>query len=437
MTDNQTKTLADASSEAKAFIERFDNCFIERTHVSQCLLLASVAELPIVLLGPPGTAKSLMIRGFGNSGGMSFFQYLITKFTTPDELFGQYKISALKKDKLERAWKGTSVDAETIFWDEVFKGGSALLNAMLTALNEKEADIGSGRVPMKYNILAGASNELPEEGQGLEALWDRWAIRVWVDYIKTDAGFERLLTDKTVGKCAEQLDWKHIHNLRKLRDKVAVGGIVKPLHLLKAKFLDSDIVLSDRKWKHVLKALCASAVINNRATVTKSDLKVIRYMAWSTREQIATVEKIITEASAGNSIKIRYLAEAINEIGDIDEGCRHIRNVVNEARKIASDEGWDADCKSEYTNFMGVVFAQVENKFANLNQCMSMYGLNDFAQMAQNLQEVSQLAQFVKELVDTNQALVEGSKRLSESRDHMRVLVTENNKLFTSKTNQL
>ena len=243
-TQDNTKLL-EAGNEARAFIQRFDGAFIERKNVSDCLLLASVAELPIVLLGPPGTAKSLMINTFAKCMGKTFFQYLITKFTTPDELFGQFKISALKKDKLERAWKGTSVDAEAIFWDEVFKGGSALLNAMLTALNEKQADIGTGRVPMQYQLIAGASNELPEQDQGLEALWDRWALRCWVPYIKTDAGFKRLMEDDQIGKFSENFEWGNIQTLRDARDSVDTKGLSQTLLMIRAKLYDIGVTLSE------------------------------------------------------------------------------------------------------------------------------------------------------------------------------------------------
>ncbi len=145
MTKEKTKlTLArftESAQGARDFIKAFDGAFIERSKESRALLLAMVAELPVVLLGPPGTAKSLLIRQLAGAVKGSYFEYLVSKFTGIDELFGQYKVSALKKDKLERAYKGTLVDAEFAFLDEIFKASSALLNALLKALNEKTISV--------------------------------------------------------------------------------------------------------------------------------------------------------------------------------------------------------------------------------------------------------------------------------------------------------
>jgi MoxR-like ATPase len=464
MTPTEVKNLQKASVAAQDFISRFDGCFIERTKVSNGLLLASVAELPIVLLGPPGTAKSMMIREFAKCTGKSFFQYLITRFTTPDELFGQFKISALKKDKLERAWKGTSVDAGAIFWDEVFKGGSALLNAMLTALNEKEADIGTGRIPMKYHIIAGASNELPEGStKEMAALWDRWAFRVWVDNIQTDAGFNRLMSDEKIGKCTETLDWAQVEKLRKLRDKVDTTSVQPMIKVMKAKLLEKSIHLSDRKWVNVKQAVKANAVINGRHIATKKDLVVFSYMAWGETDDIPVVEDLVKLATQGNAGKITELQRDARGLryhfGEASAYTQVMQDYLNAGQIVGNDESWDADCQMAYQELYIRVLISICNVMRNLNNDMETKSLKDFSWMGQCMSEFEQFTTFIKDIGNQIKPEHLGSKITKDSAlvcrglvsndgnqvkanieaqvEQLRKCVKENNSIFKQKTNEL
>lgn len=439
MTKEKTKLTASAKG-ARDFIKAFDGAFIERSKESNALLLALVAELPVVLLGPPGTAKSLLIRKLAEATSGSYFEYLISKFTGPDELFGQYKVSALKKDKLERAYKGTLVDAEFAFLDEIFKASSALLNALLKTLNEKTADVGTGQVPMLYNLLAGASNELPEKGVGLEALWDRWAIRCWVNPIKTDQGFERLMMDDTVGVVTTKLDMEHIAILRKHRGSVDISPVRSMLKVARAKLMDAGCHLSDRKWVMVRKAIRASAVIAGRQAASRSDLAVLNLMAWDDESQIPSVEAVVAEVAQGEAAKIKQLAVDIASLRNQHIEPQDLVDIANKyistAKDIADDEGWCIDCIANFEHLMHCHMSTLEEYIAEMNSEMEGYGLSEFAEMAKTLTGVGVITTHIKELTHFYKAICE-TPMTQAVLVELRKLVARNNSIFQSKTNQL
>jgi MoxR-like ATPase len=135
----------------------------------------------VLLLGPPGTAKSALVRAIAQAFGGTYFERLLTKFSTPEELFGPISLKALEQDRYQRVTAGKLPEAEFAFVDEVFKANSAILNSLLTAMNERLFHNDGAPTQMPLVALFGASNELPE-GKELEALFDRFLLRFDVQY---------------------------------------------------------------------------------------------------------------------------------------------------------------------------------------------------------------------------------------------------------------
>jgi len=168
--------------------------FQERQAVIEGMLCAALAGEHVLLLGPPGTAKSALARELCAAvNGAGYFEWLLSKFTSPEELFGPISLTALKTDTFKRVTAGKLPEAHVVFLDEIFKSNSGVLNTLLTALNERKFHNGPVAQEIPLRLAVGASNELPE-GAELAALYDRFLVRYWVERVRTPDTFFAMLT---------------------------------------------------------------------------------------------------------------------------------------------------------------------------------------------------------------------------------------------------
>ncbi|MBV9946943.1 MAG: AAA family ATPase, partial [Myxococcales bacterium] len=154
--------------------------FLGKDEVIRLLLVATIAGEHAVLIGPPGTAKSALIRTFARLIHARYFEYLLTRFTEPNEIFGPVDIAAFREGRYERRTAGMLPEAEIVFLDEVFKSNSAILNALLTLLNERKYTSGGQVLKCPLISVFAASNEVPGD-ETLTAIFDRFLVRVHSD----------------------------------------------------------------------------------------------------------------------------------------------------------------------------------------------------------------------------------------------------------------
>mgnify|MGYP000866979747 CR=1 FL=1 len=311
MEENQKVTI-NKKERIKNLISSLSENLQEREDIISVALLGSLIEESIFFYGPPGTGKSLIARRISTAfHNQKYFEYLMQKFSTPDEIFGQVSISELKKDNYKRLTEGFLPTATFAFLDEIWKSSPAILNTLLTILNERLFKNGKIIENCPLKVIISASNEVPPKNQGLEALYDRFLLRVPVFPIKDKNNFEILLESNNVKTKTnikneykispnEVEKWKNeINNIKLSKETFNIIHILRTLLFEKAEEL--DIYVSDRRWKKVAFLLKASAFFCERKETNLSDLLLLKYCLWSTNENREEINTLIENTIKENS----------------------------------------------------------------------------------------------------------------------------------------
>jgi MoxR-like ATPase len=296
------------------------NYFVERQNIIDLMTVCAIAQEPLLLVGLPGTAKSDLVTKFRDALGIptvNYFEYMLTRFTEPSEVMGPIDINLLREGRYIRRAQGKLPSARMVFLDEIFKSNSAILNSLLTILNERKFYQDGLPVPVALKILIAATNEIPEHAE-LAALKDRFCLKVVAHPVQDDHFFELIDAglDAQTQRDLNQKPWVEGHaNLADLlkahryltmqmarrelqpdgtslrdRHRFFSDELLRELHrLLKTLAREDGVFVSDRKVVKLYKLLRARAWLFHGGKVEREDLALLMYLG-ETREELALLE---------------------------------------------------------------------------------------------------------------------------------------------------
>ena len=338
-------TAAAAAGKLRAIGDELAAMLVERDTVIRGALLALVARQHVLLLGAPGTGKSMLVRAIAERiVDTAKFEVLLTKFSTPEEVFGPLSLSALQEDRYARILDGRLGTAHVGFIDEVGKASSAILNALLAVMNERIIHDDGRAVACPLVSLFGASNEIPD-GDELAALYDRFLIKYEVKAL-SDAGFARLLTPVAVvpgvgpaaaigSTSSATITLAELQALQVAADDVVIpAGIAQVLGQLRADLREQGVVASDRRWHQALSLLRASAVLDGRDHVTRDDLEFLADVLWHRPEDRPVVARAV--AKVGNPTRARVTELADDAVDVHAEAMRQLASTDADAAQRAA-----------------------------------------------------------------------------------------------------
>jgi MoxR-like ATPase len=275
-------------------VEPIKRRFVGRDEIVDLIVLAVTAGEHLFLHGPPGTAKSALIRQFAAAVQGNYFEYLLTRFSEPNEVFGPIDLARLREGTVATVTTRMLPEGEFVFLDELFNANSAILNNLLTVLNERIYRRGAEVHQLPLLSLFAASNHLPED-EALKALFDRFLLRCHVENLKREE-MPRLLAAgwelERAGPLESTVSAADLRALSRQVYSTELGPIAERYAEVVGKVRDLGVALSDRRVVKVLKLVASSALICGRSAARVSDFWVFRYV-WDREEQIAPLAALV------------------------------------------------------------------------------------------------------------------------------------------------
>lgn len=307
----------------------------ERDTEIRMIILGLLARQHTLLLGPPGTGKSAIVRELTSriESGFRYWEMLLSKFTAPSAIFGPIDVGALAQGTFRQVLDGHATTAHVAFLDEIFKCSAAALNSMLAYLNERIYHPESGGAPISCPLVSAvcASNELGED-EATAALYDRLLIRMEVDYLAEADSFDRLLRSAVIPG-AGQTPARTTVELADLQQAITCevpaidlpATMIEAIRDIRSDLRQREITSSDRRWKQAVRVLQATAWLEGRATVAVDDVAVLTHVLWDVPSNKTTVARVIRG----------YLSPDDRELADLED---QVARIAAELDRLV-DEG--------------------------------------------------------------------------------------------------
>lgn len=339
-----SQSPAETIQRLQQIARTLEGTFLGKSEAVRLMMIAAIAGEHMLLIGPPGTAKSALIRLFARLVDARYFEYLLTRFTEPNEVFGPIDIQAFRGGEYQRRMDGMLPTAEIVFLDEVFKANSAILNALLSVLNERVYTVGATVVRTPLISAFGASNEVPND-EDLMAVFDRFLLRVRSDNLDS-YHFQDLLIrglqHEVMKLSGSYRSMKPVLSAKALHD--LQDSFAQRMRNLPEDFLSTykglvfqiraeGVSMSDRRAIKLLKLFAASAMLDGRPAPDASDFFILRHI-WNNLDQAEILDGIV-----GPVLEAYYREHPeARRYGAADVGMDALNDEVNRIRDLLTSE---------------------------------------------------------------------------------------------------
>jgi MoxR-like ATPase len=306
--------MANAYQKFQAVEKDINGLIAERQDIVRALSVGLISKSHVFLLGPAGTGKSYVVNEYTQRVMLAKqFVRLLTKFSTPEEIIGAISLKGLEEDRFERVFTGYLPEAHIAFLDEIFKANSAILNSLLTIMNERLIDNGASRVKVPLQLLVGASNEVPQD-DSLGALYDRFMLRYETKYI-SDGNLLGLMLGNSYTPSNATLDLQDIETAQAEARLVDIPSEVgEGIISLKSACAREGFTASDRRWMGSVPVLKAVAYLDGRDKVKEDDLLIYSAILWNDPKDRRKLNNLVSTFVNPDLAKIEQISDAIDQL---------------------------------------------------------------------------------------------------------------------------
>jgi MoxR-like ATPase len=326
-------------------LEPMKQSFVGKDEIIDLLGLCLVARENLFLLGPPGTAKSALVHQLAGRIRGRVFDYLLTRFTEPNEIFGPFDIRKLRDGELETNTEGMLPEADFVFLDELLNSNSAILNSLLMVLNERVFRRGRETRALQTLMVVGASNHLPED-ESLQALIDRFLVRVGC-YNVPDDDLQQVLVagwklDGALPANNAQLGVEDVRKLQALVKQVDLSAVLTRYAELIQRLRRAGMTISDRRAVKLQNLLAASAILCGRMKANHTDVWVLRYV-WNSEEEQDVLAALVKQALEAADDGERAAGHPQSRVAEAPDPERLASDLTQLGSELAAVEGDSAE----------------------------------------------------------------------------------------------